>query len=195
MLSQSGSRHGTRTAPTPLTGQPPVTMSFRLTLHRPRSAVPYIWGMCSPTPIQTPWPASGACAAKACFTRWAGMTTDSPQNDAYRTITACHVMHQLPMLRTSTRRFVVTHQKIIVLFPSRVRTSLSCAKSSQQKTKKSLRICFAVSGCLSTGHCCTPPLKTVHVVPANVASCATLHAARHTHKKHQHCGTLIFVPQ
>ena len=195
MLSPSGSRHGTRTPPTPLTGLLPETMSFRLTLHRLRSAVPYIWGMCSPIPIPTPWLASGVCAVRACFIRWAGTTTDCLQSDAYRTTTACHVMRQLPMLRTSSRRFVVTRQKIIVLFPFRVRISLSCAKNSQQKTKRFSKICSVVLDFQSTGHCCTPPLKTVHVAQASVASCATLLVVRRTHKKHQHCGTLIFAPQ
>ncbi|CAB4368310.1 unannotated protein [freshwater metagenome] len=195
MLSPSGSTHGTRTAPTPLTGQPPETMSFPSTLRHPLSAVLYIWVTSFPIPTQTPWLASGACAAKACFIRWAGMTTVCRPNGVYRIITACRVMRRLPTLRTSSHRFAVTHQKIIALFRSLDPTSLSCVKNSQLKTKRSLKIYSAVLAYQSTGRCCTPQLKTAHVVRANVLSCATLHAVRHTHKKHQHCGTLIFALQ
>ena len=195
MLSPSGSTLGIRTPPTPLTGQPPATMSFRLTLHRPRSAVPYIWGMFFPIPTPTPWLDSGECAARACFIRWAGMTMDCPPSDAYRIISVCHVMRQLRMSPTFSLHSGATHQKIIARSPFHVPTSLSCAKNSQQKTKRFSKIYSAVLAYLSTGHCCTPLLKTARVVRANALFCAILHAVRHIHKKRQHYGTLIFALQ
>ena len=195
MLSPSGSRHGIRTAPIHLTGRPAATTSFPSTLLPPRSAALCIWGTFFPIPIQTQWLAFGACVEKVCFTRWAGMTTACQPSVEYRITTACHVMRRLHTSRISTHRFAVTHRRTTERFPFRVRTSLSCAKNSRQKTKRFSKICSVVSAYQSTGRCCTPLLKTVHVAQANERSCATLHVARRTRKKRQHCGTLIFVLQ
>ena len=107
----------------------------------------------------------------------------------------CRATQTLPTTHSSHRHSAEMFQRIIAQSPFRVLTSLSCVSNLRTKTKRFLKTSSADLDYRSTGRCCTPPLVTTHDVRARLHSSATCRAARHTHKKRQHCGTSTLAPQ